>query len=250
MKTIWLGLVLILALSLIVINPVSAHEVTCMSLSDYQKLISDNVRDDENIIDTNHIDTSISLALNRYSKDRPNVTVEDVVADGTHILPKPTGWQNKFSKISTLEYPIGEVPPSTIETAFWQMYQAPTGEQIQTHEKIGVGESVRVNFSTKHTIDIATTTVPECDKIALASFAAALLCDELAAHYSGDSDSTIQADNVDHGDKATRFSRRAGTLRKRYFNELGINPKKNNGHAVIVSLDKNLHGGGKRITHQ
>ncbi|MEW8660777.1 MAG: hypothetical protein AB2603_20895, partial [Candidatus Thiodiazotropha endolucinida] len=87
------------------------------------------------------------------------------------------------------------------------------------------------------------------DREAVASYAAALCCEQLVSEYSGDSDSTIQADSVDHGDKARKFGRRADKLRKRYYNELGIEPKRNQAAGVVVDLDGRDSRGRDRLTH-
>jgi hypothetical protein len=111
------------------------------------------------------------------------------------------------------------------------------------------GEMVRATYTIAHVLDAAEDTVPVGDQEPVASYAAAMLLDMLASLYSGDSDSTIQADSVNHQSKAGEFAARARTLRKRYFDDLGIDQKRNQAAGVVVNLDMASSLGRDRLTH-
>ncbi|MCU7934117.1 MAG: hypothetical protein KZQ99_04460 [Candidatus Thiodiazotropha sp. (ex Dulcina madagascariensis)] len=214
---------------------------------DYQKLVERLIRDDEDKLTSGDIDTAIDMAVTRYSKDRPAIAVRDEVAPGGQRLNLPTDWVAGFSDIQAIEYPIGNIPVSELET--WQLYQAPAGEEVLLPESIETNQTIRFRFTVFHRLDSTVDTVPLGDREAVASYAAALCCDQLATFYSGDSDSTIQADSVDHGNKSRQFSRRADKLRRRYYNELGIGAKRNHAVGVIVDHDGRDSRGRDRLTH-
>jgi len=220
-----------------------------MSLLNFQTLTDNLVRDDAGKIATADRDSAIALAVSRYSKDRPDKKVEDITAPGGQLLNLPAAWEPDFSVLQALEYPVGQVPPSHLEPEDWALYDAPGGQQIQLAASINAGETVRTSYTIARVVDATTDTVPVPDQEAVASYAAAVLCDQLASLYSGDSDSTIQADTVEHQGKAREFAMRAKTLRKRYYDELGIEPKRNVAAGVVVDLDMTNSQGNDRLTH-
>jgi hypothetical protein len=221
-----------------------------MALTDFQTLVSDLVRDDAGKISNAQRDIAITGAVIRYSKDRPRPRIEDVAASGGNLLGLPTGWENDFSVLQGLEYPIGKVPPSMINSQAYSLYSAPAGLSIMVGYSIPVSAAVRVTYTIAHQVDIAVDTVPAGDREAVCCLAAANLCDQLASLYSGDSDSTILADNVNHQSKASEFAKRAKDLRKRYFDELGIDTKKNMAAGAVVQLTNTDSQGRPRLTHR
>lgn len=220
-----------------------------MTLTDIQSLTTALVRDDAGNIATADRDSAIALAVSRYSKDRPRVLVEDLTSAGGQLLDLPAGWEAGFSAIQSLEYPIGNAPPTLLALGTYELYQGPADTQILLVDGLAAGAQVRARYTVQHVATLATYTPPGIDAEPLASYAAAILCDQLASLYSNDTDSSIQADAVDHTSKAREFALRAKTLRKRYYDELGIEPKRNVAAGVVVDMDLNDSRGRDRLTH-
>ena len=219
-------------------------------LADYQTLTDSMVRDDAGKITPIERDLAIAAAVIRYSKDRPRIKVEDITAPGGHYLPLPTGWEAEFSDSRSLEYPLGKVPPVYLEPDSWDMYATPSGTQIMCKSaSLPANAAVRASYTIRHIVSTTVDTVPETDRETVASYAASLLLDQLASLYSGDSDSTIQADSVNHQSKAGEFAARARALRKRYFDDLGIDTKRNAASGVVVNLNLKDSRGRDRLTH-
>ena len=97
---------------------------------------------------------------------------------------------------------------------------------------------------------MSADTIPIEDREPVACWAAAVLCDQLAALYSGNTDSTIQADSVQQTSKAQEYAARAKALRKRYMDELGIEDKRSEPAGVVVNLDFPDSQGQDRLTHR
>lgn len=220
-----------------------------MSLLDYQTLVDALTRDDAGKLAPEDRDTAIIAAVARYSKDRPRTKVEDRAAATPNTLPLPAAWEADSSVITSLEHPIGEVPPVLIEPQRYGLYNSPTATVIMLLDAVPVGASVRASFTVSHALTETADTIPVRDREPAACWAAAMLCDQLATLYSGDTDSTVQADSVEHGSKAQEFASRARGLRQRYFNELGIEPKRNVAAGAVVNLDMSDSLGGDRLTH-
>ena len=219
-----------------------------MAVSDFQSLVKDLVRDDANHIEDPQRNAAIDSAVARYSKDRPRHKVEDVAASGSNALPLPTSFQADFSRLTELEYPIGQVPPNRLSAQSYALYATPAGQTIMLASAVPIGAAVRVTYSIGHVVSNAEDTIALGDREPVCCLAAASLCDQLASLYSGDSDSTIQADSVNHQSKAGEFASRAKALRKRYLDELGIDAKKNVAAGVVVEFPKNNSQGGARLT--
>jgi hypothetical protein len=220
-----------------------------VSRIDYQSLIVSLVRDEEEKITPDERDRALQLAVERYSKDRPREVVEDLAGQDSKQLPLPTAWENGFSSLINIEYPIGNWPPTYIEPGYYGMYNAPGAQVIMVSASIPSTDSVRCTHTIRHQVTDTVDSTPASDNEAIASYAAALLCDQLASQYSGDTDTTIQADSVEHSSKARDFATRANSLRKRYYDHLGIDPKRTQAAGVVVDLDMPNSLGNDRLTH-
>ena len=222
-----------------------------MALADFQDLVNDLVRDDTSKITAADVDQAIQLAVERYSKDRPRMEVEDLVAASAgHVLPMPTAWVADFSALHSLEYPIDEQPRCFMEAGEFWIYSAPGGDQIEVDSSLPSAASVRASFTIKHVVSGVEDTTPPSDREPIAAWAAAILLDQLASLFSGDSDSTIKADSVDHNSKAEEYAKRARDARRRYFNELGVDTKRPVPAGVVVDLYLKNSLGGARLTHR
>lgn len=220
-----------------------------MPLADYQSLVDDLVRDDTGTIATAERDEALARAVSRYSKDRPQTKVEDVIAPGGNSLNLPAAWQAGFSALRAIEHPIGSVPPDLLESGSYWLYDAPSGQMIQIVNAINVGQSVRITFTIRHALDAVNDTIRADDREPVCALAASLLLEQLAARFTGSSDSSIQADSVDRRSKGAEYASRANAIRKRYFDELGIDLKRNVAAGVVVDLDLPDSQGRDRLTH-
>lgn len=221
-----------------------------MSKATLQLLIDNFVRDDGGKLTPNDRDEALKLALEQYSQDRPLPAVEDVATGaGGKTLALPTAWQPDFSSISILEYPIGQIPPSLIANDRWGMYQTPTTFQIQFADSLPAAVNVRVKFSTRHSVTSAADTIPQRDREPFCKAAAAILCDQLAAFYANNTDSTIQADTVDHKSQSSDYRAMANKYRKDYLNFLGVDDKRPQPAGAVVTLRDVSSVGQPRLLH-
>lgn len=221
-----------------------------MALADYQALVPQLVRDEAGKISTTDRDLAIGMAGERYGKDRPREVAADIVVPGGALIDPPAGFIDGFSAVKSIEYPIGSTPPVFLPTETYRVYRAPLGVKLQLDLAPAAGATIRVTFTAKHQLDGAGDTVPVVDRQAVAEYAASILLEQLAALYSGDRDSTIQADSVDHASKARDYAMRAKSLRERYLAHLGV---KLDGLApagtVVETRPKDSHGATTRLTH-
>ncbi|GAK43605.1 conserved protein [Tepidicaulis marinus] len=211
-----------------------------MALADFQSLVSNLIRDYSGEIADADRDQALSLAVTRYSTDRPRTHIEAVLAGGTTALDLPQAWEENFSTLRALGIPgQGEIAGKVEQTI--------TGTIIRTADTIRSGTNVHVSFTVQHVLDENDDTIPPADREAVASWAAALLLEQLASYYAGAKQSTIDADSVDWQSKSRDFAGRAARLRKLYQDHLGIDPKRNVPAAAVVDLNRPNSLGRSRL---
>lgn len=214
-------------------------------LGGLQTLVDDMVRDDAERIDAGQRDRALSLALVQYGRDRPRRIVVDRFMPEDGLIVPPAGARDVLS----IEYPVGSRPPRYLSPHQWQPYDDPEGRCILVSSGVPGGEEMRITFAAAHAVDIEGGTVPEEDHEAVASYAAAILFDQIAAMTSGDGNPTIPADAVNHGAKPENFAKRAERWRQRYHDLLGIDVKRTKAASVLVQTPLPSTTGGSRLTH-
>lgn len=212
---------------------------------DIRDLVDDLVRDDASRINPEQQDRAITAAVAQYSKDRPLRDVEDVVAAGGHRIDMPAGTQ----RVEAVEYPVDQAVPAFLAASAWGHYHAPGGIFLIFTRPIAAGATVRLTLLRPHALAEAEDTIPEADREALASYAAAVLFDQIAATTSGDSNPTIPADAVNHASKPESFAKRAERLRQRYYDLLGIDVKRTRPASAMAVQPLSASDGGRRLTH-
>lgn len=194
----------------------------------------------------------------RYSKDRPREIVSDHAGDGTSDLALPSAagatFEEDFSRIKQIEYPIGDLPPTLIEDDEWQFYRTPAALKVRLLTvKPTAAESVRFTWTTTHKEDGTTVAVPDFD--AVCDYAAGLCFAALAAKFAQVGDPTIGADTVNYRTKSQEYMALAKAAKQRYFDHLGIDAGGaveggSVGPAVSVGeVDQDLGLAGDRLTH-
>ena len=190
-----------------------------MTTDELQNKIIGKVKDDSGKVTSTDYENAAAEALKRYSKHCPLLVCEDIVGNATNDLPLPTGWSEGISSIVSVEYPIGNVPETLIDTDQWYVYQSPTGKKLRLTElQPKITESVRVLYNGLH----AESTVPDADEDAIANLAASFCLRQLAAVYGQTGDSSLSADVVNYRSKADEFKRLADSFEKLYKDHLGL----------------------------
>lgn len=201
--------------------------------------------DEASRLDTDAHNQASALALARYSTDRPLAYMREVLARPDGHLPLPEDWQPGFSRVLSVGLPIG--PPHATQVLpndDWCVAHASANEAvINLHRPIGGGDKAIVVFTAAHTAE----SIPLVDLEAVAHYGAAILLEQLAVIYSGDRQSTIESDSVEHQAKGSSYAARANEQRKLYLDHMGIDPKRTVSAGALISVGKGrlLHGAPK-----
>lgn len=163
--------------------------------------------------------SALTEALKRYSTARPRLVCDDLAGIGGHDLALPAGWCDGLSTITSIEYPVGNVPETLLDGDEWTLYQSPAGLKLRLLDAMPTPtETVRVLYSALH----SEATVPAADEEAIANLAASLCLRQLASLYGQTSDPTINADVVNYRSKTDEFRRLAESLEGLYNAHLGL----------------------------
>ena len=186
----------------------------------------------------------IDGAIKKYSKHRPAIKVIDVVGVGSHDLDLPASWVEGFSLPKAVEFPIGDVPATLIDTDTFDLYITPTGTKLRlSQHSILATESIRLSF----TLPREVATIPVNDESALVWLATSLCCAQLANAYSQTSDATIGADSVNYRTKGQEFTSRAKQMMNLYMNHLGL--KSDDVVAPAVGIKETHSKARGKLTH-
>ena len=206
------------------------------TLAELLALVDIHLTSDDNEYPQASREQKIRDALREYSRDRPDVLVEDVTGDGTQFYRLDTSldkWEIKFSQIRQVEYPAvdlsaGSGQPQFLEDDEFEVYRAEvSGSQVDYLRFDNLSpastETIRITYTARYTFDGGdNTTVPDYAEDAIALLAACKCCTDIAIKYSRTNDATIAVDAINHLGRAAEFSARAAELCRRYQELVGV----------------------------
>lgn len=178
-----------------------------------------------------HFGKAVDDAVLVFSRQVPYRRIQDYTsADGndgnTYDFALPTGFSatSGISFINEIEYPTGEVPASTIDPKHYTIYQETTAtyKLRLLVDRPSATETWRVNYSTTHTVDSTSSTIPAQYEQAVHFKAAELACVMMSAQHTGTEDGLVEAITVEHGTRAQGWRDLAASFRKQYESAMSI----------------------------
>lgn len=214
-----------------------------MALTDYRLLLARLVRAPDDTVTAEDVDRAIAAAVLRLTLDRPRTLVRDVTWAATgHVGPLPAGL-TAVSTVLQAEYPAGQVPPELVQVGVQSTIT--DGQELLCEDVLPAGAVVRVTFTAAHELDDDTDTIPPECRQAVGSWAAHLLCNELATLYSGERDSSINADGSSTDSRARNYAARAREFRGAYYAALGMaDPQGSAGSGGSTAAAPTVEGAG------
>jgi hypothetical protein len=193
----------------------------------------DTDADNPALVDFTTLDAAIVNALGRYSQDRPRIVTEDETGAGSgYFVLVGTGavlasWIDGFSDVLAIEYPAAAVSATHAPTFLsrqddWTFYRDATKTYLRLLSATpSASETVRITYSTPHSHDTASDTVPTADVEALCDLAAHYACLALATQKAGSTDSSFAADSVNYRDSQLRYKQQAEAWLASYERRMG-----------------------------
>lgn len=189
--------------------------------------------DDNTELSDYDIDELVRSAVERYSKDAPDDSTDDVTGDDGRyydITAQLSSWVEGFSRIEEIEYPAITVAddevPVYLDDEDWRddYWAGGTRYLFLPNHSPAATETMRIKYTIPYTWTGSPdqTNTPTQDFYAICNLAAGLCCQSIAAKYSRSSDSTMAADSVNHMTRAQEFARRAREFIGFYNEHMGL----------------------------
>lgn len=185
---------------------------------------------------------AVAAALAYYSRHRPRVVVADLAGSVASDLELPEGWEEGFSRLTSVEAPLGNL----LDSADWTLYATPSGNVLRLVAAPGEGSVVRVSYTVTHTEE----TLPAHHQDAVASFAAAQCLETLSTLFASAVDPTISADSANRTSKSGDYAARARRMRQLGNETLGIKEGDTAPASSIVASVPARPGFRPRLTHR
>ena len=192
------------------------------TITDYDNQVKALVKD--TILDDN-LALYREEGIIRYSKRRPQLITVELTGDGNTYSALPTAvqkWEQDFSQIIGIEYPLDESPPTYLEPKQWMIQPTPSGDRISWlgDDYPGDTEKFWVSFTARHELrpapDNTKYTIPDADFDGVCYCIGMVYCEALARMYLGKTIPALNADTVNHQSKAIDAQKLADAMSKKY----------------------------------
>ena len=189
-----------------------------MALADFQQLLRDFVPGMDDELPTDVRDRAIEEARLRYNGDVPLTLVEQFVWPQTSVFgPVPASWTDAAQLVS-----VDVAGRSASEPALhFAVFKSGDGWELEGVHALVAGTLVVLTYTLPHQLDAGGDTIPAAHRLAVAYYAAYLLCQQLATRFSSDRDLTVNVDLSRNETRATAYSKRAKEYRTAYFTGTG-----------------------------
>ena len=230
-----------------------------MALQDFLTLIAAKIQDTAGKLTGDRILEALQAAIDEYSTVMPRHKTQTITGDAVTVtFALATGFEENFSKVERIEYPVGRQEPEYLDETDYLLYRDPTTGLLKlrlTTMVLSVGATAYLAYTQRHHVqsgppvgETVADTVPLKHRDAVATLAASHAAVMLAMVYAQSSDPTIGADSVDHGTKSTDYLALAKELRLSYGRRMGATD------GIIAAsatgdLDVDIQGGIDRFFH-
>ena len=217
--------------------------------AEYETRIKALVKDTK-LVD--QLDEFIESGIIRYSHRRARLLVVELTGDGNVYSALPTsgqGWEQGFSNIMAIEYPLDANPPTYLDDDEWGIHSTPTGDRIRFIGSSYPGDTEKfwVMFTARHEVSEGTpevNTVPDSDFEGACHACALVYAESLSRFYVGQTMPGLEADTVNHQSKAIDTDDLVKTLSKRFDELVPLE-----GYSTITDWDRPTIIGGT-LTHE
>lgn len=209
------------------------------ALSVFNAQVDILIETDTDLIANTDVDAAVKAAVERYSKDSPDTSSEDVTGAATRFYVLATvldNWTEGFSRVTQIEYPAATVSsnetPVYLDPEDWRddFWAEISGTQkrhlyLPNHTPAST-ETMRITYTLPYLWSAdgdPTTTVPTGDFYAVCHLAAGLACQTLAAKFAQSKDSTIAVDSAALASISADYAARAVEFIAYYETHMGLN---------------------------
>jgi hypothetical protein len=200
-----------------------------ISLSDEQHIELDGNLSDfpsGSVIKKTEATAYLDEAVTLYSKYRTQQKLETVLIEKPgKVFDLPLSWQNGFSSVISIEYPVDETVTSIIPQEDYEVVLCETGSYTLRF-KYELSNAYRICYTIPHSFDNTNNppliSVPDIDFYCICSLAAGLYLLALANRYGQSVNGGLTADSVNYDKKSDEYRKLAKEMFSFAANWLGI----------------------------
>jgi hypothetical protein len=198
-------------------------------LSAYQAKVSQIIQDADEELALADRDAFIQEAFGIHSKHRPQVKVAEVNGTGAYLYDLPTDWEEGFSEIESVEYPVSAFDlnaqvPNILDQTRYMIYQGTSKKQLRfLYDTPGATETFLLTYTLRHAVDESAGTIPDADFDAVCNLAGALCCYALGRKLTEESGGASMAVRDQTWRSVLRYSEKGKELMALYNAHMGLN---------------------------
>ncbi|MCP3685460.1 MAG: hypothetical protein GY861_22640 [bacterium] len=173
--------------------------------------IRSRIQDEEEKLTDEELQACIDQAVSMYNSLGSERLVYEVVSDGGRIYDLPSDWEEDYSKIIGIEYPVYETGAGDsvysltyLDMLYYDIYVVNGGSKLSLNIDITDGEAFRVHYCVSRSV-WGIDSVPIVNRPAVLSLSTAYAAYKMAAAYIQTMDPLISADSVDYLSKPAEY---------------------------------------------
>lgn len=144
-----------------------------------------------------------------YSRHRPQRRVARVSGAQVGLYELPAAYEDGFSEIIEIEYPINEAPKAVIDPKNWYTDDTEDGLRLRfDFGNPGLGRDFLLKYTARHTSDsMGNTSVPASDREVFSWLVTANICLALASFYGGKANPSLpNAEVVEYANRVEEWT--------------------------------------------
>ena len=168
-----------------------------MEFQDFTSAVKVKIQDAAKVLSDADVHTITVDVLSELSRDLPAIEISDIVGDGGFDYSLPALWQEDFSLIKAVEFPVGERIPNILESGDWMLYDDGTENKLRfLVDTPSSSENIRIKYTIGYT-KITAVNIPVNNQDAFSTLAASSCCSAIARKLGFTVDPTIDVDVID-----------------------------------------------------
>jgi hypothetical protein len=190
-----------------------------------RSLLRDSGLENPQLVDLD-VKKYIKMAINTYSIDRPLVVSSYMTGDGQSFdYPLPGKWVWGYSTVQGVEYPADQQLPSYYTPIDYEVREGSLGPQPIKFLRFKIAtpsatDRAWLQYTTRHHHSTEYTSIVQEDLEAVMWMACYFACVALASGSAATTESTLNADVVNHRDGSIRWRELAETFKKMYIDRV------------------------------
>lgn len=162
--------------------------------------------------------TYLNQSLFTFSKFKPKKKVKVITNPNSNLADLPEDWENGFSWITDIEYPIGENPKCYLEKKEYEI-SLQEDDSFKIEYCYQFTQDLKVYYNILQSFDEqGEVTAADSDFNCICDIASSYYLLALASRYAQSTDATISADTVNYQDKVNQFIK----LSNEYLNKASM----------------------------